>query len=160
MIRRREFITLLGGAAVWPMAARAQQAAMPTIGFLHAASADALADRLREFRQGLKDSGYVEGENVSTLYRFAEGRSDQLPALAVELVGRGVGVIVAINNNAVFAVVAATKAIPIVFAVSDDPVQLGLVASLARPAGNATGVNFFNGEITAKRLEFLRDMVP
>src|SRR5262245_25642421 len=105
-MRRRDVITLLGGAAaIWPHAPRAQQTAMPTIGFLPAASADALADRLREFRQGLKDSGYVEGENVSTLYRFAEGRSDQLPALAVELVGRGVGVIVAINNNAVFAVV-------------------------------------------------------
>jgi putative ABC transport system substrate-binding protein len=159
-VRRREFITLVGGTATWALAAQAQQTAMSTIGFLHAASADALVDRLREFRQGLKDSGYVEGENVSIVYRFAEGRSDQLPALAVELVGRRVGAIVAINPNAVFAAVAATKAIPIVFAVSDDPVQLGLVASLARPTGNATGVNFFNGEITAKRLELLRDMVP
>jgi putative ABC transport system substrate-binding protein len=161
-MRRRDLISLVGGSAVaWPLAAGAQQPGIPAIGFLELKSPHTSPDQLRAFLQGLKDTGYVDGENVAIEYRWAEGRFDRLPALATELVRRRVAVIVTSGGPAVAsAAKAATATIPTVFLVGEDPVRLGLVASLGRPGGNLTGVNFFVGELTAKRLGFLRDLMP
>jgi putative tryptophan/tyrosine transport system substrate-binding protein len=155
---RRDFVTLLGGAVAWPVVAQAQQPAMPVVGFLHPSSPDAYC--LRAFRQGLKDAGFIGGENMAVVYRWAENQMDRLPELAVELVRRQVAVIASAAPPSTFAAKAATTAIPIVFIVGEDPVRLGLVASLARPGGNLTGINFLAVELAAKRLELLRELVP
>jgi putative ABC transport system substrate-binding protein len=159
-VKRREFITVLGGAAAWPLALRAQQPAMPVVGFLNFTSPDGSEDRVRAFRQGLTEAGYVEGVNVAIEYRWAGNQSNRLPALAAELVRRQVAVIAAASTTSALAAKAATTTIPVVFISGADPVRVGLVSNLARPDGNLTGISFVASELTAKRMEMLRELVP
>jgi putative ABC transport system substrate-binding protein len=162
LLGRREFITLLGGAAAgWPFVVRAQQSSMPVIGLIHMGAPEIDANRLVPFRQGLNEFGYVEGQNVAIEYRWARGRRDSMPDLVADLLRRQVTVIATPGNPiGTLAAKAATTTVPIVFSTAEDPVRLGLVASLARPGGNLTGVNFLNVEVTAKRLGLLRELVP
>jgi putative ABC transport system substrate-binding protein len=160
MSNRRAVITLLGGATAWPLAARAQQPAMPVIGFLSVQTPEANTEALRGFRQGLKEVGHVEGDNVTVIYRWAEGRLDRLPELGADLTRRRVAVLATFGNAPALAAKAATSTIPIVFGVSEDPVAMGLVTSLARPGGNLTGFSYLSTELAAKRLELLRQLMP
>jgi putative tryptophan/tyrosine transport system substrate-binding protein len=159
---RREFITLIGGATVaWPIGARGQPPSMPMVGFLNVGFADRSAHQVAAFRQGLKETGYIEGRNITVEFRWADGRYDRLPTLAADLIRREAAVILTGGGEAPFrAVRAASETVPIVFNIGNDPVQLGLVASLAKPGGNATGVNFLSVEIAAKRLQLLNSLVP
>src|SRR5215813_12749246 len=159
-MRRREFITRLGGAAVWPLAARAQQLALPVVAFISGGSADAQAARLAGFRKGLSEAGYAGAQNVTVEYHWLEGHYERLPALLADLVRRRVAVIATLDPNSALPAKAATTTIPIVFAVGEDPVALGLVASLAHPDGNATGINFFTNEVNAKRLGLMHELLP
>jgi putative ABC transport system substrate-binding protein len=161
-MRRRDFINAVAGAAaVWPLAAHAQQSAMPVVGLLHGASQETFAANVAAFKQGLSQTGYIDGQNVTIDHRWANGRYDQLPALAADLVRRRVGVIATPGNApAALAAKDATTTIPIVFGVGEDPVKMGLVASLAQPGGNATGFNFFANEIDAKRLGLMHEVLP